>query len=100
MRVLDHAVLERVAARVVDLESASLGCEELRFGSREECVDAIGRQFGAVAISCAGYETDGHSGGGGARGECAVLVGDREAPFAKRSEVDGSLGRCGSLDFS
>lgn len=27
-----------------------------------------------------------------------MLVGDREAPFAERSEVDGSLGRCGSLD--
>lgn len=97
--VLDHAVLERVAARVVDLERASLACEELRFGSRQECVDAVGREFGAVALGGAGEKADRHSRRGGARGEGAVLVGDREAPFTKRSQVDGSLGRCGSLDF-
>lgn len=55
VRVFDHAVFEGVAARVVDLEGASLVCEELRFGTREERVVLVRREFGAVAFSGAGY---------------------------------------------
>lgn len=66
-RVFNHAVLEGVAARVVDLESASLISEELRFGAGEKCVDAVGRELGAIALSSAGDEADGDSGGGGVR---------------------------------
>lgn len=96
--VFDDAVLKRVAARVVDLESTSLIGKKLGFGARQEGIHGIWGELGAVALSGPGHEADGDARGGGVGGEGAVLVGDREAPFAEGSEVDGSLGGCGSLE--